>query len=188
MASATTPSQTIGPFFAIMLPLGTNRLVPDDHPDAIVIGGVVYDGAGGPVADALIETWQADASGRYNHPSDPRYAVAADPPGFTGWGRCATAGDGSFSFVTVKPGPVQGVDERLQAPHIAVSIFARGLLRRLATRIYFPGERANAIDPLLASVGDEAARATLIAVADGPRRFRFDIHLRGEKETAFLAI
>ena len=186
---AVTPSQTIGPFFNVMLPLGSNMLVAPGEPSAIVIHGTVFDGAGDPVPDALVEIWQADATGRYNHPDDPHFAEPSTPPGFPGFGRQATGPDGSFVFVTVKPGPVPGFDERWQAPHIAVSMFARGLLRRLSTRMYFPGEeRANAIDPLLASIDDRHVRSTLIAEADGAASFRFDIHLRGEKETAFLAV
>jgi protocatechuate 3,4-dioxygenase alpha subunit len=185
---STTPSQTIGPFFAVMRPLAGSELVPPGHPAAIVIEGTVYDGAGEPVADALVEAWQADTNGRYAHPDDPRAADAAEPAGFDGFGRCATDGKGAFRFVTVKPGQVYGWDERMQAPHISVSVFARGLLRRLATRVYFPDEeRANRLDPALVSIADEAVRATLIAQPAGPQRLRFDIHLRGEKETAFFA-
>jgi protocatechuate 3,4-dioxygenase alpha subunit len=189
MAGGITPSQTIGPYFGVMLPLGSNRLVEPGSAFAIVIDGAVYDGAGAPVNDALVEIWQADLNGRYEHPDDPAHGATASPPGFGGWGRCATGPDGAFSFVTVKPGPVPGVDERLQAPHISVSVFARGLLRRLATRIYFPDEtRLNVNDPLLSSIRDEAVRRTLVASEAGPGRYRFDIHLRGERETAFLAI
>jgi protocatechuate 3,4-dioxygenase alpha subunit len=184
-----TPSQTIGPFFAVMLPLGSNELVAPGTPGSIVIEGAVFDGAGAPVSDALIEIWQADRRGRYAHPGDPRFADVADPPGFGGWGRCPTSADGTFRFVTVMPGAVVGVDERPQAPHVSVSLFARGLLRRLSTRIYFPTEtHANALDPVLSSIADSAVRATLVAAEAGPARFRFDIRLRGENETAFFAV
>lgn len=183
----TTPSQTVGPFFAVMRPLGSNRLVAPSTPAAITIRGRVFDGEGLPVVDAMIEAWQADANGRYAHPSDPRYANEPDPPGFPGWGRCLTDGNGAFSFVTIKPGRVPGVDERPQAPHINLSIFARGVLKRLTTRVYFADEaRANALDPLLQSIADEVVRATLIAEPSAPREYRFDIRLRGEGETAFL--
>lgn len=182
-----TPSQTIGPFFAVMLPLGSNELVSPVTPGAIEIVGAVFDAAGDPVPDALIEIWQADRDGLYSR-GDVTDGSAIDPPGFRGWGRCPTDALGRFRFVTVIPGPVPGFDERPQAPHIAVSVFARGLLRRLYTRMYFPGEpRANALDPILTGIDEPAVRQTLIAVEEGPRRFRFDIHLRGEKETAFFA-
>jgi protocatechuate 3,4-dioxygenase alpha subunit len=183
-----TPSQTIGPFFAVMTPLGSNLLVEPGSPDAILIHGQVFDGAGEPVADALIEIWQADLDGRYDHPDDRAFRGPASPPGFRGYGRQATGRDGAFSFVTVCPGAVAGFDERLQAPHITVSVFARGVLKRLATRLYFPGNgHANSLDPVLASIADPAFRETLIAVEDGPGRYRFDIHLRGDRETAFFA-
>jgi protocatechuate 3,4-dioxygenase, alpha subunit len=183
-----TPSQTIGPFFAVMAPLGSNELVPPETPGAIVINGRVFDGAGTPVSDAVVEIWQADAEGRYPHPDDPRYDAAAETR-FSGFGRCHTQPDGSYSFVTLKPGRVAGWDERMQAPHISVGIFARGLLRRLATRIYFPDEeQANERDPVLSEVREPAVRETLIAVPEGPARLRFDIHLQGEKETAFFAV
>jgi len=183
-----TPSQTIGPFFAVMLPLGSNELVSPSMPGAIELAGAVFDGAGDPVTDALIEIWQADRNGLYSDGDATDAAALANPPGFRGWGRCPTDDLGRFRFVTVIPGPVPGFDERPQAPHVAVSVFARGLLRRLYTRIYFPGEsRANALDPILTGIDDPAVRQTLIAVEEGQRRFRFDIHLRGEKETAFFA-
>ncbi len=177
-----TPAQTIGPFFAVMLPLGSNRLVDESTPGAITISGRVFDGSGEPVADALLEMWQADATGEYPSGS---YGETA----FPGFGRCATGPGGEFSFVTVKPGPVPGHDERRQAPHMTVTIFARGLLNRLVTRIYFPDEvHANERDPLLQSIDDPATRATLIAEPTGPASYRFDIRLQGEGETAFLAI
>jgi protocatechuate 3,4-dioxygenase alpha subunit len=185
--AGTTPSQTIGPFFGVMRPLGSNQLIDPRAAGAITIRGRVLDGDGAPVVDAVIEAWQADATGRYAHPDDPRFTSEADPPGFRGWGRCATGADGRFSFVTVRPGRVAGVDERPQAPHINISVFARGLLKRLATRVYFADEeRANAIDPLLAAITEPEVRETLLAQPDGPRAYRFDIRLRGEGETAFL--
>jgi protocatechuate 3,4-dioxygenase, alpha subunit len=175
-----TPSQTVGPFFAFALPYeGGERVVPRDHPGAIRIAGAVGDGAGEPVSDALIEIWQADPAGRYAHPEDPRGGKAA----FTGFGRCPTDAEGRFEFATVKPGQVPP-----QAPHINVTVFARGLLKQLVTRIYFPDEEAaNAGDPLLSSISDPAVRATLVARPhDGA--LRFDIHLQGENETAFLDV
>ena len=165
-----TPSQTIGPFFAVGLiwPDGP-EVVADGTPGAVWVGGQVLDGAGDPVPDALVETWQAV------------------PEGFGGFGRCPTDAEGRWAIRTVKPGPLPA-DGGRQAPHLDVSVFARGLLNRVVTRVYFPDEaEANAADPLLASIPDPAARARLVAVADGDR-LRFDIHLQGERETPFLAI
>jgi protocatechuate 3,4-dioxygenase alpha subunit len=171
-----------------MLPLGSAELVAPGTPGAIVIGGRVLDGAGQPVADALIETWQADAEGRYAHPEDPRYSGAGVRGDFVGFGRCHTDEGGRFSFVTVKPGAVPGWDERTQAPHISISVFARGLLRRLATRLYFPDEEhANASDPLLSAV-DASRRELLVARPAGADKLSFDIRLQGEKETPFFAV
>jgi protocatechuate 3,4-dioxygenase alpha subunit len=180
----TTPSQTVGPYLAIGLPWPDGpEVVAPDTPGAIRIHGHLIDGAGDPVPDGLIETWQADPAGRFDHPDDPRGRV----PGFRGFGRAATDADGAWEIVTLKPGPVPGPDGTLQAPHIAVSVFARGLLNRVVTRIYFGDEEAaNAADPLLCAIED-AARATLTAqpAAGG---YRFDVHLQGPHETVFLAI
>lgn len=152
------------------------------RPDAIRIAGTVFDGDGAPVDDALIELWQANGAGRYAHPEDARHELPLEE-GFTGFGRCQTDGTGRFEFVTVKPGAVPG-----HAPHIAVSVFARGVLKRLATRIYFPDEEeANAADPVLSSIADDALRATQVAVPEGGL-LRFDIHLQGDRETAFLDV
>jgi protocatechuate 3,4-dioxygenase alpha subunit len=182
-----TPSQTIGPFFHEAL-LGRNysELVSPDHPGAIKIKGTIYDGTGEVVPDALVEICQADRTGRYDHPTDDR----AEPPldeDFSGFGRSGTDVGGEFSFLTVKPGPVPGPDGQLQAPHVMVSVFARGLLKRLVTRIYFPDEeQANAVDPVLSSIGDHELRGTLIARDEGDT-LRFDIHLQGDGQTAFFA-
>lgn len=161
-------------------------LVAADAPDAIRIEGTLRDGAGEPLNDALVELWQANRAGRYAHPEDTREEIPLED-GFTGFGRCGTDSDGRFAFVTVKPGLVPGPDGRPQAPHIDVSVLARGLLTRLVTRIYFPDEdEANAADSLLASV-DPALRPTLVAVPDGDV-LRFDIHLQGNRETVFFAV
>ena len=188
MTLPPTPSQTIGPFyhFALLFPGGEHLVQPDD-PDAVRIAGTVYDRAGEPVADAMVEFWQANRSGRYAHPQDDRDDLPLEE-GFTGFGRCPTDDDGRYEFVTVKPGAVPGPDGRPQAPHIDVLIFARGLLRQLVTRIYFSDEEAaNAADPLLSSIEDPAARSTLVARrVDGA--LEFDVHLQGENQTAFFEI
>jgi len=179
----STPSQTVGPFFACALPYdGGERLVSPGDPGAIRIAGAVLDGDDRPVDDALVEIWQANRHGRYHHPEDTREELPLED-GFTGFGRCPTDAEGRFEFVTVKPGAVGG-----QAPHIAVCVLARGLLRHLCTRIYFPDEaEANASDPLLASIADPDLRASLIArPLDGV--LAFDIHLQGERQTAFLDV
>ena len=186
MTLPLTPSQTIGPFFAVGLPWADGpQVVPEGTPGAVRIAGRVLDGAGDPVPDALVETWQADPQGRFAHPDDPR--GPADQ-GFRGFGRCPTDTQGRWAIVTLKPGPLPAPDGGVEAPHIDVSVFARGLLHRLVTRIYFPDEPdANAADPLLCSIPDPDARARLVATADGDG-LRFDIRLQGAQETPFLAI
>jgi protocatechuate 3,4-dioxygenase alpha subunit len=184
VSPATTPSQTVGPFFAVALPWSDGpHVVPDGTAGAIRIGGRVLDGAGAPVPDALIETWQADPEGRFDHPEDPRGRF----PGFRGFGRCPTDDAGRWAVVTLKPGPVPAPDGGEQAPHIAVSILARGLLNRVVTRIYFGDEaEANAADPVLAALAD-ADRATLIAApVDGG--YAIDFRLQGDGETVFFGI
>jgi len=185
--SGPTPSQTVGPFFAIALPWPDGQaVVPERTPGAVVIGGRVLDGAGEPVPDALVETWQADPDGRFAHPDDPRGPNPAGT-GFRGFGRAPTDADGRWWVRTVKPGPLPTDDGGTEAPHLDVSVFARGLLHRVVTRIYFPDEaEANAADPVLASIDDEHARATLVAAAQAPGRLRFDIHLQGPDETLFF--
>ena len=187
-----TPSQTVGPYLALGLPWPDGPdVVPEGTPGAVTIGGTVYDGAGEPVVDAMIETWQSGPDGRFDHPDDPRGARAPAVEGFRGFGRAATDDRGRWSVRTVLPGALPvfdgGADVR-EAPHLDVSVFARGLLDRLVTRIYLPGyAEANAADPLLSSVPAER-RGTLVAVAEGPDRYRFDIRLRGDGETVFLQI
>jgi protocatechuate 3,4-dioxygenase alpha subunit len=180
---AITPSQTVGPFFAYALPYeGGERLVAPEDPDAVRIVGAVHDGAGEPVSDGLIEIWQANRAGRYRHPEDHRDELPLEE-GFTGFGRCPTDAEGRFEFLTVKPGAVPP-----HAPHVNVIVLARGLLKQLVTRIYFPDEAAaNAADPLLASIQDPTVRSTLVARRlDGV--LAFDIHLQGEHQTAFLDV
>jgi protocatechuate 3,4-dioxygenase alpha subunit len=194
-----TPSQTIGPFLAIGLPWPDGPfVVPEGTPGAITVSGVVLDGAGEPVPDALIETWQAAPDGSFAHPDDPRGPGAAWRPGagagsgFRGFGRCPTDAGGRYRIITLRPGALPGPGGRTEAPHIDVSVFARGLLDRVVTRIYFPDETAaNAADPVLAAITAGDRRATLIAVAEpgaGPGTFRFDIRLQGGRETVFLDV
>ncbi len=182
-----TPSQTVGPFFVIGLPFeGDQELVAPGAPGAVRLEGVVYDGEGEPVSDALVEIWQANRGGRYAHPEDTREEIPLED-GFMGHGRCGTDESGGYGFVTVKPGPVPAVGGGLQAPHIEVSILARGLLKRLATRVYFPDEaEANEADPVLSSLEPEQ-RSTLVARDDGGV-LRFDIRLQGEGETVFFDV
>lgn len=187
MIFGETPSQTVGPFFAIGLPWeGGPFVVPLGTPDSITISGVVYDGAGEPVPDALIETWQADGEGRFSDLHG--HGAQSDIEGFRGFARCgAEDGDGSFEIVTVKPGPLPGPSGRMQAPHIDVSVFARGMLDRCVTRIYFADEHeANAADPVLASV--PARRRPTLLAEPTDLGYRFDIRLQGSGETVFFAV
>jgi protocatechuate 3,4-dioxygenase alpha subunit len=183
MSLERTSSQTVGPYFKIGLdwPDGA-YVVPDGTPGAIWIRGRVLDGAGEPVPDAMIETWQADPEGRFEAP-DGTTGVA-----FRGLGRCGTDDDGRFAILTVPPGAVPAPDGGRQAPHLDVSVFSRGLLKRLVTRLYFADQAAaNATDPVLASVADPARRATLVAerTSDG---YWFEVRLQGERETVFFDI
>ena len=185
MALQLTPSQTVGPYYSIGLTWEDGAfVVPEGTPGAFWIRGCVRDGEGELVPDAIVESWQADPEGRYNHPEDPRGAEAS---GFRGFARAPTFPDGWFGIHTVKPGPVPGPHCTTQAPHLEVSVFARGLLNRVVTRIYFADEQdLNANDPVLSSVPEER-RGTLLAhpAEDG---YRFDVHLQGEGETVFFAI
>jgi protocatechuate 3,4-dioxygenase alpha subunit len=186
VSTERTPSQTIGPFFHdALLDEDRSELVSPDDPGAIRIVGTVYDGAGEVVPDAMVEIWQANTAGRYNHPADDREDLPLEED-FSGFGRAGTDANGGFSFLTVKPGPVPGPDGMVQAPHVMVSVFARGLLKRLVSRIYFPDEEeANVADPVLSSIEDQELRRTLIARDEGDA-LRFDIHLQGDGQTAFF--
>jgi protocatechuate 3,4-dioxygenase, alpha subunit len=175
---STTPSQTVGPFFAIELPYGDGPyVVPEGTDHAIWLRGRVLDGAGDPVPDALVESWQADPSGAFGG-------------AFRGFGRSGTDDEGRWAILTLKPGPVPwrtGHDETPQAPHVDLAVFARGLLHRVVTRLYFADEgQANAADPVLAGL-DEQARATLVA-QPGDGGYELDIHLQGPHETTFFAV
>jgi protocatechuate 3,4-dioxygenase, alpha subunit len=187
-----TPSQTVGPFFHIGLvrPEWSDLTGRNPQGNRIAIEGRVVDGDGAAVPDALIELWQANAAGRYNHPDDQQPDKPQDP-NFRGYGRSATDNDGKYRFVTIKPGPVPGRGNALQAPHVNLAVFARGMLKQLYTRVYFAEEAGNRNDPLLSAIDDDAARKTLIATRDGatsPPTYRFDIVLQGDGETVFLDI
>jgi protocatechuate 3,4-dioxygenase alpha subunit len=183
--SGVSPFQTIGPYFNVLLRTRAEpRMVgPDTRGERMTMCGVLYDGAGSPIRDALIEIWQADAEGRYAHPDDPRHADA--DRSFHGYGWRHTAEDGGFTFDTIRPGVVPGPDGRPQAPHILVSITARGVLTRYITRMYFEDERANDGDPILQLVPD-GRRHTLLARRQNDGRYRFDIHIQGADETVFF--
>lgn len=182
-----TPGQTVGPFFALGLdrPEWADLTRGDPDGERITIEGRVLDGDGAPVPDAVIELWQANAAGRYDHVEDTRGDKPLDAH-FHGYGRVATDPQGRFKVTTIKPGPVPGRGNALQAPHINVAFFARGLLRQLHTRIYFADEPANGSDPLLASIDDAAVRITLVARKAAAGAYTFDFILQGENETAFL--
>jgi protocatechuate 3,4-dioxygenase alpha subunit len=182
-ALPTTPSQTVGPFLSIALTWADGpELVAEGTDGAITIAGTLVDGAGVTVPDGLLEIWQADPDGRFPHPDDPRGAVTY--PAFRPFGRCLTDADGRFWFRTLKPGRVDGE----QAPHIDVSVFARGLLQRLVTRIYFPDEPgANEADSVLRSLAMDERQA-LTATDDGGGVLRFDVRLQGENETPFFVV
>jgi protocatechuate 3,4-dioxygenase alpha subunit len=180
-----TPSQTVGPFLHIALVWDDGvDVVPEGGAGAVWLRGRVYDGAGAPLPDALVETWQADVDGRFDHADDPRGAITA-PSGFRGFGRSATGPDGEWAIRTVKPGPVPAADGQWQAPHVDVSVFARGLLDRVVTRLYFSDEAAaNDTDPVLCTVPEDR-RGTLVAHRsdDG---YHFDVRLQGVGETVFF--
>ena len=171
-----TASQTIGPYWHILEDKTWADLTRfGAEGEKIVLTGRVLDGDGAPCGDACVEIWQAD------------------PPAsetFPGFGRANTDADGWYRLVTVKPGPVPGArgarGNTQQAPHIAICLLSRGLMKGLVTRAYFQGEALNETDPLLASVEDPSRRATLVAVPDGAAVWRFDIRLQGDGETVFL--
>lgn len=207
-----TPSQTVGPFFHYGLPwkggadlvgqsdMGARpELMPEAHyvltlsaptgtpkGQAIELTGRVLDGQGVPVPDAMIEIWQANAAGRYRSVDDAREVVPVDPH-FVGFGRAATDEDGRYRFRTIMPGRVPGPDGTLQAPHIALSIFARGVIKRLATRLYFDGAEGNDVDPVLALI-PTARRDTVIARQAEPGIWSLDLRLQGAGETVFFDI
>ena len=172
MTVGQTPSQTVGPYFALGLFAQTaHELVTAGSSGAIRVSGRVLDGAAEPVPDAIVEVWQADEAGRYRTDF--------------GWGRSGCDADGRFSFITVKPGRVANGSGEWQAPHLMVMVFARGLLKPVLTRMYFPDEEeANAQDPVLSAVDDGSS---LVARPTGDG-LAFDVRLQGEGETVFFAV
>jgi protocatechuate 3,4-dioxygenase alpha subunit len=180
--SISTPSQTAGPFVSIGTEWGaTGVIVPQGTGGAISVAGQVTDGSGAPVTDAMLEFWQADPDGRFPPDSDEVW--------WTGFGRALTDHEGRYRVETLKPGPVSAAGGRQEAPHIDVSIFARGLLQRLVTRIYFSDEEAlNATDPVLTGLGEPSDQSRLMARRQpGSARYDFDMHLQGDQETVFFA-
>jgi len=185
MSLLLTAAQTVGPFVSIGFSRQavTDVALPGVAGERITIIGHVFDGDGLPVTDAVIETWQANAHGKYAHPDDTQEKLPED--NFKGFGRVLTDMQGGFRLATIKPGRVAGPDGREQAPHITVAIFMRGLLRHLTTRIYFPDEAANATDPVLALV-PVARRSTLIAEQLPGVTLQWNVHLQGLHETVFF--
>jgi protocatechuate 3,4-dioxygenase alpha subunit len=186
MSPLETPSQTIGPFFKpALIHAGQESLVADKtRGERIAIEGQILDGDAAGVGDAMVELWQADTDGHYN-PAEMEEKERDSE--FHGFGRAATDEHGRFHFYTIKPGPVRGSGDTLQAPHINLSIFARGLLKRLVTRIYFPDEPLNHTDEVLNAVAP-ARRSTLVARIERPGVLCFDIVLQGERETVFFDV
>ncbi|UOY02233.1 protocatechuate 3,4-dioxygenase subunit alpha [Blastococcus sp. PRF04-17] len=182
----TTPSATVGPYWAIGLTWKDGPYAVDPGAEgAIWIRGRVFDGAGNPLAVGLVETWQADPDGRFDHPDDPRGQSAT--PGFRGFARSSLVDAGEFAVCTLKPGRVPDGRGGLQAPHIDVSLFSQGLLDRLVTRIYFADEpAANAEDVVLRDVAEDRRRTLLAERTDDG--YRFDVYLQGDRETVFFAL
>ena len=180
--STPTPSQTAGPFVSIGTEwAATGLMVPEGTPGAILVTGRVRDGSGTPVTDAMLEFWQAGPDGRF--PLEPGLSI------WTGFTRTLTDHEGRYGLVTLQPGAVPGAGGRPQAPHIDVSIFARGLLQRLVTRLYFSDlEALNATDHVLAGLGDPSLSGRLLARRQpGTSMYHFDIYLQGDQETIFFA-
>jgi protocatechuate 3,4-dioxygenase alpha subunit len=184
-----TPSQTVGPFYAIGLTRKAMNIVANESTqgERIRVEGQVFDGDGTTIPDVMVEIWQANAYGRYNHPDDKQEKPL--DPSFTGWGRSGTDEKCFYGFETIKPGPVPGNDSSVQAPHINMVIFARGMLVHAYTRMYFADEPLNADDLVLNSIKSKKRRATLIAAREergGKPVYRFDIRLQGNNETVFF--
>jgi protocatechuate 3,4-dioxygenase, alpha subunit len=188
--SGLTPFQTVGPFFEVgMCAHGAPARLSTDETvgTPIIVEGTLRDGAGAFVPDALIEVWQANAFGKYQHPDD--HSEKPLDAAFDGFARAPTNDQGYFRIETIKPGRVEGQGETLQAPHLLLGIFARGLLCRLVTRVYFGDEASNVDDTILCLVPADR-RHTLIAPLVAPGRYRFDVRLQGdsESETVFFDV
>jgi protocatechuate 3,4-dioxygenase alpha subunit len=187
MSLQATTSQTVGPFFKIGFEwLNRDNLVGEGvSGERVTIQGRVFDGDGVPVPDAILEIWQANSHGKYDHPEDAQDKPLE--PGFKGFGRVPVTAQGGFRFVTIKPGPVPGPDGKEQAPHLLVSVFMRGLLQRVVTRIYFPDEPRNGEDFILNLV-EPARRSTLIAKKAAGRtgQLEWDVVMQGPEETVFF--
>jgi protocatechuate 3,4-dioxygenase alpha subunit len=170
----TTTSQTIGPYWHLLEDKSWADLTRFGATgDVITLTGRVIDGAGKPLTDACVEIWQAAPPASEN---------------FTGFGRAATDNAGAFRFKTIKPSPLPGPGNNQQAPHLALTILARGLLLHLCSRVYFAGDPANENDPILALIEDPARRATLLAHETDPGTWHIDVFLQGENETVFFEI
>ena len=185
MSLFATGSQTVGPYLHIGLDWLTTRDIAGRgiKGERVSIAGRLIDGNGDGVGDGLIEVWQANAAGKYAHPGDKQPKPIEK--GWRGFGRIPTDPRGAFSFSTIKPGRVPGPDGNMQAPHLVVAVFMRGLLKHLVTRIYFPGEPANIEDPILKLV-PAARRATLVARRSGKNALEWNIVLQGKNETVFF--
>jgi len=180
-----TPWQTVGPFFGVLLRHDDVVIAGPDVPGPrLRLRGVVRDGAGAPVPDAMLEFWQPDATGRWAHPEDPQ---DPPPPGFGGYGRGATDADGCFTLDSVRPGETPGPDGQTQAAHLLVGLFARGLFTRLVTRIYLGDASGLETDPILRRVPADR-RATLIATLESDGRYVHDLYLQGPRETVFFDV
>lgn len=189
MSLRTTTSQTVGPFFRIGLEwLHRDNLVGEGvSGERVTIQGRIFDGDGNPVPDAVLEVWQANSHGKYAHPEDTQEKPIE--PGFSGYGRLFVSRQGLFRFATIKPGPVPGPDGNEQAPHLAISLFMRGILKRLVTRMYFPNDALNAGDPILNLV-EPSRRGTLVArkTAGGVGTLEWNVILQGPDETVFFDV
>jgi protocatechuate 3,4-dioxygenase alpha subunit len=191
MDAIPNASQTVGPFFHFSLTTDAHSVKclagPEVPGERVWLTCRVLDAEGAPVNDAMIEIWQANAEGKYNHPDDPQ--ASAVNPAFKGFGRLESGEDGRCEFETIRPGCVPGPRSVPQAPHLNFAVFARGLVKQLHTRVYFAGDAANQQDPVLALVPPQR-RETLLAQPEPgrPGHWRFDVQLQGERETVFFDV
>lgn len=183
MSLLRTSSQTVGPYVAIGFTKHDDLAPAGVTGERVTIKGRVIDGDGQPVSDAVIETWQANAHGRYAHPEDTQGKPLE--PAFRGFGRALTDDDGAFRLTTIKPGRVPGPGGVMQAPHLMAVVFMRGLLKHLVTRLYFPDEPSNADDPVLKLVASDR-RSTLVARKVAQGVLEWNVILQGTEETVFF--